>query len=250
VLDNFTMRIREILAQATVPGGGSVVLARDGDAYTVTLDGLVLMSSAEHGSEQAMATVACAHLAGQSGARVAVGGLGLGYTLRAALDQLSADARVTVVEFLPALIDWNRDPLAHLAGRPLDDPRVTLEEGDFVAWIKAGPAPFDAILLDLDNGPEAFTTTSNAWLYSPDGLGALRSALRPNGVLVVWSAFESARFESRLRAAGFSPETMALRGRPGERKGSHHRLYIGRRSPPGSPQPAARVRSPHPRSLR
>ena len=174
-----------------------------------------------------MAELACEGAARSPGARLLVGGLGMGYTLRAALDRLGPDAMVVVVELLEAVVRWNRGPLADLAERPLDDPRSHLEVVDLVDYLAAKPEPFDGILLDVDNGPEAFTTSGNARLYSERGLTRLRKALRPGGTLVVWSAFESPRFVGVMERAGFS--VRAERARARGRKGGRHTLYVGRR---------------------
>lgn len=228
VRDTGGMQKREVLGEAETPGGAKVTLAREGGRFVVAINGLVLMSSEEHGSEEELGRLACAPLAGRRGARVAIGGLGMGYTLRAVLNELAADGSVTVVDFLPPLVEWNRGVLGELAGRPLDDPRTSLALMDFVDWVKTKPGPFDAILMDLDNGPEAFTSPGNEWLYSRAGLQALKAALRPGGVLSVWSVEQSPRFERRLREAGFEVEVTKVRGRPEVRKGSRFVLFSGR----------------------
>lgn len=222
------MKKREVLANETAPGGGAMQLAREADHYVVYLNGIVLMSNGIHGSEETMADVALAPLAGKPGVRVAVGGLGMGFTLRAALDAVGPDGEVTVVEFLPALVEWNRGVLGPLADYPLDDPRTQLEVIDFVEWVRNGPEPFDTILLDIDNGPEAFSAPANQWLYTPQGLAAMRRALRPGGSLVIWSAFESPIFEKAFRRANYDVEAVALRARATVKKGPRHTLYIGR----------------------
>ena len=158
---------------------------------------------------------------------VVVGGLGMGYTLRAALDRTSPTSRVVVAELVPAVVRWNRGPLADLAGRPLDDPRTQLEAGDIVAYIASGPVPFDAILLDTDNGPDDFTSKGNARLYSRRGLDRLRRSLRPGGRLVVWSAYQCPSFVGSLRRAGLEPSVVRAKSRG--KKGSRHTLYVGRR---------------------
>lgn len=224
--DTARMLIRELLAETTTPAGEAITLAREGGRYVVAIDNMVLMSSEQHGSEDALGSMVCASLRERPEARVVIGGLGMGFTVRAVLNELAEDAAVTVVEFLPALVEWNRTVLGPLAQEPLGDPRVTLELSDFVAWAKAARQQHDAILLDLDNGPEAFTTPGNAWLYSPAGLSALRSLLRPGGVLAIWSVDRSPRFEGRLRTAGFKAEMVAVRGRPAERKGSRHTIFL------------------------
>ncbi len=218
---------RELLAEARTPAGDPMTLTREGVSLVVRVRSEVLMSSRVHGSEEALAEVGCAGLASRRGARVLIGGLGLGYTARAALDRLAPDAEVVVRELIPALVEWNRGPLAALAARPLDDPRVVIEVGD-VRDALGGRQRFDAILLDVDNGPEALTVPSNSRLYGPAGLASLRGALRPGGALVVWSAGESPRFERALRAAGFTCEVVRVRARGAIRKGSRHFLFVGR----------------------
>ncbi|UJR83332.1 Hypothetical protein I5071_54000 [Sandaracinus amylolyticus] len=223
---------RELLAEASTPAGEPITLAREGVSLVVRVRNEVLMSSRVHGSEEAMAEVGCAGLRERRGVRVLIGGLGLGYTVRAALDALGPDAEVVVRELIPALVEWNRGTLGELAGRPLDDPRVRVEIGDVGDALE--PSRFDAILLDVDNGPEALTVPSNARLYGARGLERLRTSLRPGGALVVWSAFESPRFARALRAAGLNGEVVRVRARGKVARGSRHLLYVGR---------AARLRS-------
>ena len=220
---------REVLGESVTPDGLPLTLTREGVALVVRVDNVPLMSSRVHGSEEALAEVGCDGLREHAGARVLVGGLGMGFTLRAVLDALGADAEVVVAELLPSIVEWNRGPLGPLAGAPLDDPRARLVVGDVIGLVKRSPSAFDAILLDVDNGPEAFTVASNAWLYGPRGLGALRAALRPSGRLVVWSAVESEPFQRALRAAGFSVLVQPVRARGAVRKGSRHWLFLGRR---------------------
>ncbi len=216
-----------MLGEAVTPGGERVTLAREAGALVVRVAGAVLMSSRVHGSEEALAAVGCGPLAKRPRARVLVGGLGMGFTLRAALDVLGADAQVTVSELLPCVCEWNRGPLGPLADHPLDDRRCRLVVGDLAALLRASRSRFDAILLDVDNGPDAFTVPSNAWLYGRTGLSAIRTALAPAGVVVVWSAFESPRFEKSLRSAGFSLDVVPVRARGAVKKGSKHVLYVG-----------------------
>ena len=219
---------RELLGQSRTPDGASLTLTREGVALVVRVDNVPLMSSRVHGSEEALAEVGCAELRERPRARVLVGGLGMGFTLRAVLDALGADAEVVVAELLPTIVEWNRGPLGPLAGAPLDDTRATLFVGDVAAVLRAAPRAFDAILLDVDNGPEAFTVASNAWLYGRAGLAVLRRALRPGGRLVVWSAVESAPFTRALRAAGLAVEVRPVRARGAVRKGARHWLFVGR----------------------
>src|SRR5688500_14887241 len=200
------MKPRELIGRGLTPDGRPLELTREPEGVVVRVGGVILMSSRVHGSEEAMAEVACAPLREEEGVRVLIGGLGMGFTLRAALDALGPDAKVVVSEISPSLIEWNRGLLGPLAGHPLDDPRTELVTGDLGVLLRNRPPPFDAILLDVDNGPEALTVPSNAWLYERAGLDAFKRALRPTGVLVVWSATESPRFVKVLRGAGFDAE--------------------------------------------
>jgi len=220
---------RELLGESVTPDGAPITLTREGVALVVRVGNVPLMSSRVHGSEEALAEVGCAGLRARANARVLVGGLGMGFTLRAVLDALDSDAEVVVAELLPTIVTWNRGPLAALAQSPLDDPRTHLVDGDVVGVIKTSARAFDAILLDVDNGPEAFTVASNAWLYGRAGIAALRDALRPGGRLVVWSAVESASFVRALRAASMSVEVLPVRARGAVRKGSRHWLFIAGR---------------------
>jgi spermidine synthase len=215
----------ETLGRARTPDGGELVLARRGEEVVIRVRGRDLMSSRMHGSEEALARRA---LAGVKGApRVLVGGLGLGYTLRAALDALPAAAEVVVAEIIPSVVEWNRGPLAPLAGHPLDDPRVTVEVIDVGAVLRRPGPRWDAVLLDVDNGPVAFTRRGNQVLYSPAGLEAARRALRRGGVLAVWSAVPDDAFAGRLGRAGFAVtvETATARGAAG---GAKHTLFFAR----------------------
>ncbi len=223
------MRANELLAETRTPDGAALTLVRQSGRLQVQVNGIILMSSHVHGSEEAMAHISCAPLHDKVRATVLVGGLGMGYTLRATLDALGPDAEVTVSELHPALVEWNRGVLGPLAGHPLADPRVKLVEGDVAALLRASPGAFDVVLLDVDNGPEAFTSSKNAWLYSQAGLGVVRSSLRPGGMLVVWSAFPAPGFPSALARAGLRAETVNVRARL--KKGSRHVLYVGRLKP-------------------
>ena len=220
---------RVVLGESVTPDGAPLTLTREGVSLVVRISGVPLMSSRVHGSEEAMAEVGCAGLAAHADARVLVGGLGMGFTLRAVLDALAAEAEVVVAELLPVLVQWNRGPLGPLANHPLDDPRTRLFEGDVRIPIRSPESGFDAILLDVDNGPEAFTVASNAALYGRAGLARLRDALRPGGRLVVWSAVESPAFQHALRSAGFREEVRAVRARGAVRKGARHWLFVGQR---------------------
>ena len=211
------------LARARAAGGETLVLRRRGGIFEIRCDGWDLMSNRAHHSEQALGQLGCAGLAGAP--RVLIGGLGMGYTLRAALDVLPRAARVTVAEVFAAVADWNRGPLAALAGRPLDDPRVEVCCAD-VAALLAGAA-YDAILLDVDNGPEAVMLAGNAALYTAAGLRGLGAALAQGGRLAVWSADRSPRFEAGLSTCGLAwrRTEVPARGAPGD---PLHTLYLAR----------------------
>ncbi len=222
------MQPTHLIAQTTTPDGKAVTLLEHAGDYFVQVDKLGLMSSAAFHSEQHMAEVGCVGLSKRAGVRVLVGGLGMGYTLRAVLDRVGADAHVVVAELLPAIVEWNRGPLAPLAAHPLDDPRVSVEICDVVAHLAARPTPYDAILLDVDNGPEPLTSGGNRRLYGRRGLARIHAALAPRGVVVIWSATEFPPFVQSLRNAHFAPEVVRARMRG--TKGPWHPLYVGRRS--------------------
>jgi spermidine synthase len=214
-----------IVARAKTPGGGEMILRQRGADFEIRIDGRELMSSRGHFSEEAMARLACAEVADRAAPRVLIGGLGMGYTLRAALDALPGAASVTVAELVRELVAWNRGPLAPLAGHPLEDPRVVLQAGDVGTALARPEPPFDAILLDVDNGPEAVTVAGNHRLYSPEGLALARAALRPGGVLAIWSADRSPPFLARLDEAGFAARAVAVAAL-GEAGGPEHTIFL------------------------
>ena len=201
-------------------------LTKRDEEYVVLLNGKTLMSSRMHGSEEALATAGCQHLRAADRPRVLVGGLGMGFTLRAALDMLPADAVVTVAELVPAVVEWNRGPLSPLAGHPLKDRRVRIDLNDVGFTLRANPGRFDAVLLDVDNGPRAFTTEANQGLYDNAGVAAAYAALRDEGVLAVWSAWEDRKFEQRLRHHGFVARTERVRARL-KKGGPRHTVFLG-----------------------
>ena len=214
-----------LLATAPIPGGGTLRLFRDGAHYVIKLDdGTDLMSTRQHGSEEILAELACARIAGRAQARVLVGGLGLGYTLAAALKASAADAQVTVAELVPGVIEWNRQWLGDFAGHPLADSRTRLHEGDVIGCIAGAAAAWDAVLLDVDNGPEGLSRDGNGWLYAAKGLAATHAALRPGGVLAVWSAHPEPRFTQRLERAGFGVEEKPARALG--KRGLRHRIWL------------------------
>jgi spermidine synthase len=216
----------ETVGKARAPDGAEVVLARRGDEWVVRAAGRVLMTSRAHGSEEALAALALKALpAGKRPRTVLLGGLGLGYTLRATLDRLPPDARVVVAELLPALADWVRGPVAALAGRPLDDPRVRLQLGDVAGRIAEAKGAFDAILLDVDNGASPLAHRANARLYGRAGLTACREALRAGGALAIWSAGPDEAFLERLEAAGLEARALPVAPRAGS--GARHVVFLG-----------------------
>jgi len=217
----------ELLAETRTPDGSLMTLTRRDREYVILANGKSLMSSRMHGSEEAMATLACARARALERPSVLIGGLGMGFTLRATLDLLPPGAKVVVAELVPAVVEWNRGVLGPLAAHPLRDRRVRVGVGDVAAAIDAACARFDAILLDVDNGPDAFTATDNAGLYGDRGLASARRALRPDGTLAVWSAWEDRKFEQRLRFAGFRVEVQRVRGRL-KKGGPHHTIFLAR----------------------
>jgi spermidine synthase len=217
----------QIVDRAPAPDGAEWILARRGDEWVVRAGGRVLMSSRQHGSEEALAALGLAKVARPR--TVLVGGLGLGFTLRAALDRLPADARVVVAELVPALAAWNRAHVGHLAGRPLEDPRTRLQHGDALQRIAEAKGAFDAILLDVDNGPSALADARNARLYGDGGVRACRDALRAGGALAVWSAGPDERYLERLEKAGLDAGVHAVPARGGTSRGVRHVVFVGRK---------------------
>ena len=184
------------------------------------------MSTRQHASEEKIAELACAHLKGKRGARVLIGGLGFGFTLKAALQSVASDASVIVAEILAAVIVWNRNPLFGLAAEAMADPRVTVLQQDVGEAIRAEPGGFDSIILDVDNGPAALSTGGNSRLYDDAGLQRARLALRPAGCVAVWSAAPDPAFEKRMSHAGFTVDVVVCRSRPNS--GGRHTLFLGR----------------------
>lgn len=202
-------------AEAMTADGRRMTLHEHDGAFQISIAGVPLMSTRQHHSERRLAEVACDHLRSRPAPRLLIGGLGLGFTLTAALERLGPEARVTVAELLPAVIEWNRNPDYGLAGSVLDDPRVELVVGDVAAVIRARRAGFDAILLDVDNGASGLTTASNRELYRARSLQRATAALRPGGCLVVWSADDDPIFVERMEEAGFTVTTERVAAYPG-----------------------------------
>lgn len=242
------MTVSQLLDIATTPDGKRMTLAREGADLTIYVEESVLMSSRLHGSEEALAEVGCDWLGKVRGARVLVGGLGLGYTLRATLDLVRDDAEVEVVELIPAVVKWHREgPLGELAKRPVEDPRTKVVISDLGAHLRRGDSPrawreskerasrdareqveprYDVMLLDVDNGPRALASKANAWLYGEAGLLRMKALLRRGGRVVFWSAFEDKAFVQRLGQAGF--EVRVVRSGVGHRGDKEkHVLFVG-----------------------
>jgi spermidine synthase len=218
---------RELLGSAQVPGGPEMRLFRHDRDFMIVLGGNELMSTRMNGSEIALAEGTCARLPQARKPRLLIGGYGMGFTLRAALAALGPEADVVVVELVPQIIEWARRPMRELAAGCLDDPRVTVILGDVADEIRGGPNGYDAILLDVDNGPEGLTAALNDELYSPRGLRLAKTALRPGGVLAVWSAARDKAFAARLRKAGFAVEEVTVRARANG-KGPKHVIWFAR----------------------
>jgi spermidine synthase len=218
----------ELLGQTISAGGTVMKLTRRGDEYLILADGAVLMTSRMHGSEEALATLTCQRLRNLEQPSVLIGGLGMGFTLRATLDLLPAHATVVVAELVPAVVEWNRGPLGPLAAHPLQDKRVQVEIGDVAVILSSRLGPFDAVLLDVDNGPAAFDSSNNAGLYDEQGIAAAHAGLNTNGVLAVWATREDRKFVRRLRDGGFHAEMQRVRGRL-KSGGPHHTIFLGRK---------------------
>jgi len=224
------MKAWELLGRASAPDGTDIQLKRRDDEYLILANGKPLMSSRLHGSEEALATLGCRRAVMLEQPRVLVGGLGMGFTLRAVLDVLPFNAVVTVAELVPAVIEWNRGSLGTLAGHPLRDPRVRVQAADVGFTLRANRGRFDVVLLDTDNGPAAFTAADNAGLYDNAGVAAAFAALRPGGTLAVWSAWDDLKFAQRLRFHGFLVEVARVRARP-RRGGPRHTIFVAHKSP-------------------
>lgn len=214
-----------LLASAPVDGTGNQLrLLRRGAEFSIRLGTAELMNSRVGGSEAALGRIPCERLRHLPAPRILIGGLGMGFTLRAALAELGPDARITVAEVVPAVVAWGRGPMAEIFAGSLDDPRVTVIEADVAVPI-ARPRAWDAILLDVDNGPAGLTREANDDLYSGRGIAAVKASLRPGGILAVWSATPDEAFARRLRTAGFAVEELKVREREGG-KGARHVIWL------------------------
>lgn len=214
------------LDSAPIPGeSGELRLKQRGSEFSIMLGSNELMNSRLSGSEEALATLSRDKIAGRPRPNMLIGGLGMGFTLRAALSALPADASVTVAELVPAVVQWARGPMSAVFQGCLDDPRVAIHQGDVGVLIRQSKAKFDAILLDVDNGPDGLTRRSNDSLYDFAGLRSARDALRPGGVLAVWSSGPDAGFTRRLRDCGFAVEAVNTRAN-GKRGGARHVIWL------------------------
>ena len=219
-----------LIDTTTVPDdGGELRLMQRGAEFSIMSGAIELMNSRLSGSEKALATLVCARLEDRPRAHVLIGGYGMGFTLRAALESLGPAARVTVGELVPAVVAWARGPMAHISGDSLADPRLTIREGDVAELIRSAQGGYDAILLDVDNGPEGLSREANDRLYDLEGLAAARRALRPGGVLAVWSSAPDAAFTGRLRRAGYAVEEVRVRATDRGR-GARHMIWLATRT--------------------
>lgn len=218
------------LATASVPGGGTPLrLKQRGTEYSIMSGPVELMNSRLSGSEEALATLACERIAQAAAPRILIGGLGMGFTLRAALAGLSEDARIEVAELVPAVVEWARGPLASVLAGSLDDARVSVQTIDVRRLMGKGQGPYDAILLDVDNGPEGLTRPANDSLYGPGGLAKAHAALRPGGILGVWSSGPNPAFTRNLRRSGFTAEEIRVRAN-GKGGGARHIIWMAVRN--------------------
>ena len=217
------------LDTAQVPGGGGELkLMQRGTEFVIMAGRIPLMNSRMSGSEEKLATLSWERIAERAKPAMLIGGLGMGFTLRAALAVMPADARIVVAELVPEVVAWAKGPLAPVFAGCLDDPRVTVETGDVAKLIAAGKGAYDAILLDVDNGPDGLSRPGNDRLYSPGGLAAAKAALRPKGVLAVWASEPDAKFTRRLQIAGYAVEELTVRERSNG-KGARHTIWMAAR---------------------
>ncbi len=220
----------EDIDRAEVPGGeGEVILRRRGTEFSIRTATTELMNSRLHGSEDALAELTCGRVKRKTGRRILVGGLGMGYTLAAALQHSELDTLITVTELIPAVVRWNREHLGHLAGKPLDDGRGSIQQEDVAETISRNKSAWDAILLDVDNGPDGLTRKANDRLYGMNGLKNAFLALRTGGILSIWSSGADEEFTRRLKRCQFQTEIVTVRARkPG--KGARHTIWLAKKS--------------------
>ncbi|WP_439861506.1 spermidine synthase [Pseudomonas sp. MBLB4136] len=217
-----------LLDTAQIPdGAGALCLFEYGEDFVIKIaggDGGQLMNTRMHGSEDALAAIPCKKVAGRPQVRALIGGLGMGFTLASALQHLGADAEVTVAELVPGVVEWNRGALGAKSGYPLLDPRTRVVQEDVAKLLKASAQAFDAIMLDVDNGPEGLTQKGNGWLYSAEGLRQCHQALRPKGMLAVWSASVDRAFADKVRRSGFKVEEVQVYAHGN--RGTRHTIWI------------------------
>ncbi len=220
----------KLLDVALIPNnGGELRLHQRNDEFMISIvGGGVLMTTRMHGSEDVLAKRACAEIAGRSQERVLIGGLGMGFTLASALAHLGPEALVTVAELVPKVVQWNQGVLGDAAGQPLADHRVKVFEGDVAKLIRNNSCAYDAIILDVDNGPDGLTSKGNNWLYTHKGLMTSCAALAPRGILAVWSAADDRSFTQRLKKVGFTVETIQVGAH--NNKGQKHTIWLARRN--------------------
>lgn len=218
-----------LLDSVLVPGDGAeLCLHQRGEEFSITVDGYELMNSRVHNSEEVLAEVTCEKIADRRKPRILIGGLGMGYTLASALKHLPSDAEIVMAELVPAVVNWNRELLGELAGFPLTDRRVKVREEDVANVMEEEYKAFDAIILDVDNGPEGLTSAENNWLYKISGLSVAYESLKPEGILAVWSAFKNNAFTRRLKRVGFQVEEVQTRSRSAK-KGDRHTIWLGKK---------------------
>lgn len=222
------MKPRELLGTAQIPGGEELRLYKRDTDFIIALGANELMSSRLSGSEEALALLTCDRLQDVEAPHLLIGGYGMGFTLRAALANLGPRAHVTVCELVPEIIEWARGPMAEVAAGCLDDPRVLLRQGDVANTIDLAAGDYDAILLDVDNGPDGLVREDNNRIYSKAGLQAAKRALAPGGVLAIWSAGPDPRFKARLERAGFAVDEVKVSAR-GNGKGAKHIIWFARK---------------------
>ncbi|TBR17832.1 hypothetical protein EPO15_16110 [bacterium] len=219
----------EVLGTARIPGNvGTIILLKRGDEFILRVHDTELMTSAAHLSEDSLSHLVCGRLKHLEAPTLLIGGLGMGFTLAAALASTGPQAKVVVAELIGAVVEWNRGPLGHLAGFPLKDPRVSLRAGDVAMVLQTELEEYDGILLDVDNGPEGLTRDSNDWLYSNEGLAAAYSALRPGGILAVWSSHRERSFAMRLAKIGFAAEEVRVPGDP-TNPDERHSIWVAKK---------------------
>ena len=219
------------LGTAQIPNsGGELTLSQRGDEFSIKLSGIrgELMNSRVFNSEKELSSIGCAHIKKTENAHVLVGGLGMGYTLSQALKSVTQSSQVTVAELIPEVVSWNQGPLGNCAGNPLQDPRTQVIVGDVKLLLTGKKTTYDAILLDVDNGPEGLTHADNNWIYSLEGLQEIYKTLRPNGMLAIWSAGPDYLFTVRLKKAGYRVDTRVVRARKG--KGSRHTIFLAKKT--------------------